>query len=94
MSDEDAKVDAQIDAAPDPLIEILARLKNLEAENLALKEQVTAQPAHLATDAGNKMAYRANVARSVTIATRPVVENPEQYEHIVNPNSVSQRGNN
>jgi hypothetical protein len=89
----DAAAPEQASIAPDPLVEILRRLKSLEEENASLKEQVAAAaPQHLATDAGNKMTYRANVARSVTIATRPVVENPEQYEHIVNPNDVAQRG--
>jgi len=83
------------EAAPvDPMQAILDRLTKLEEENKALKakaEAAEATPAHLATNAGNGTQYRASVARSVTIPTRPVVENPEQYENVISLGDVSQR---
>ncbi len=103
MSDEDAQVESAIEASPDPLQDILNRIKALEdnnrqlsAKNEALEKAMaeTAVQSHLLTGDSARSGLRMDVARSVTIPTRPVIENPEQYGHVINLNDVSQRGGN
>ncbi len=103
MSDEDAQVESAIEAAPDPLQEILNRLKAVEdnnkelaAKNAALEQAMaeTAVQSHLLTGDNARSGLRMDVARSVTIPTRPVRENPEQYQHVINLGDVAQRSGN
>ncbi len=46
-------------------------------------------PGHLQRRDPNFAPSRSDVARSVTIATRPVIENPEQYSNVVDPGGLS-----
>lgn len=77
--------------------EVKAAVAPLLEQNQALQEQVTKSsamdyaegvPAHLRRGDPAVDPNRMSVARSVTIATRPVIENPEQYQNVVDPGTL------
>ena len=88
----------------DPLQAILAEMKAMRAamsavakENADLREAQTQRegigfadgiPANRRSHDPNTRISRDNAARSVTIATRPVVERPEDYDGVVDGGMV------
>jgi hypothetical protein len=66
--------------------------------NVKLQEKIAAVskleyaegvPGRLQRHDTNFVPSRMDVAMSATIATRPVIENPEQYQHVVDPTGLS-----
>jgi hypothetical protein len=80
------------------ITEMQAQLSALAEENAKLRAEVSKSsgmdyaegvPAHLRRGDPAVDPRRMSVARSVTVATRPVIENPEQYRNVVAPGGLS-----
>ncbi len=71
-----------------PFAEANAKLQEqvAQASQMSYADSI---PAHLRRGDPNVDPSRMSVARSVTIATRPVRENPEQYANVVDPGGLS-----
>lgn len=71
-----------------PLVAQNARLQE-ELQKVSATGYADGVPQHLRRHDPNVDPSRLSVARSVTLATRPVVENPDQYQNVVDPGGLS-----
>lgn len=88
LSDFKALVAEAVKEAVQPFAEANAKLQEqvAQASHMAYADGI---PAHLRRGDPTVDPSRMQVARSVTIATRPVMENPEQYQNVVDPGGLS-----
>lgn len=79
--------------------ELVTSKKELEAENTRLREEAIKNadisfasdvPSHLRSDDRLVDPNRMSKARSVTIRTRPVVENPQDYQNVIDVGGLVQ----
>ena len=88
LSDLRTLIRENVKEAVAPLIERNAQLQE-EVAKAGHLEYATGIPLELQRTDVNVDPRRMSVARSVTIATRCVVENPDQYRNVVDPGGLS-----
>ena len=88
LTDLKALISGAVQEAVKPFADANAKLQEqvIQSGQLGYADNI---PQHLRRGDPNVDPSRMNIARSVTIATRPVRENPEQYANIVDPGGLS-----
>lgn len=87
LKDLKALISGAVQEAVAPLIQKNQALQE-QAQRSSSMEYADGVPAHLRRGDPNVDPNRMSVAMSVTIPTRPVQENPEQYKNVVDMGSI------